>query len=263
MDQQPPNWQQGPTQEPWQGQSFPQQPNTSYPPQQPMYPQQPFPSLQPNQQQPLPMQSPPFQPYPQQPPMPPPGQPKKKRGPLFWVLLVIGALLVCGACSGIGSAISHSSTAATTSTDTTQATDTPVPTDTPIPTPSALTDKGAIKTQLQSDISNLALVGDIIQSDYADHAVVLVALKQQPDHGYLVAMVQSECYSVQKTIWQDPLLQNVNWLDFSIFTQDSQGLPVVLGECILHAQKAGSINWDNYDATSAWQQKIYEDMLLV
>jgi hypothetical protein len=256
MDQQPPNWQQEPPQLPFPPNNNPwqQQPNTSYPP------QQPFPPPQFNQHQYSPQ-------YQQQPPMPPPGPPKKKRGPLFWVLLVIGALLVCGACSGIGSAISRSSTTATTSsTFATQATDTSVPTDTPIPTdtptPSALTDKGAIKTQLQSDISNLALVGDIINADYADHAIVLVGLKQQPDHGYLVAMVQSECYSVQKTVWQDPLLQNVNWLDYSVFTQDSQGLPVVLGECILHAQKAASINWDNYDATSAWDQKIYENMLL-
>jgi len=88
MDQQPPNWQQGPPQQPfppnnnlWQQQPFSQQLDPSYPPQQPMYPQQSFPSQYPPQ-------------YQQQPPMMP--QAKKKHGTLFWILLLVGILLGFG-----------------------------------------------------------------------------------------------------------------------------------------------------------------------
>ena len=107
-------------------QPYPQQPpssNTFYPPQQP-YQTGGFPSP-PNQ---------PYQPYPPQQPMypPPPYQqpPKKKRGPLFWIL-IIG---VCVVCIGIGSAISHTST--------------PVPTATPLVTsPAASTTHTSTPTQ--------------------------------------------------------------------------------------------------------------------
>jgi len=185
----------------------------------------------------------------------------KKLSRRTWIIIgiIVLILAIASAANANKSGDTPTAAAPTPIIVNSQATDTPIP---PTPTSSALTDKAAIKTQLQSDISNLALVGDTVNVDYGDHAVVLVGENQRPDEGYLVAMVQSECYDVQKAVWQDPLLQKVNWLDFSVFTVDSQGLPVVLGECILHAQKAGSIQWDNYDATSAWQQKIYENMLL-
>ena len=106
-------------------QPYPQQPpssNTYYPPQQPYQTGGVPPS--PNQ---------PYHPYPQQPMYPPPPYqqpPKKKRGPLFWIL-IIG---VCVVCIGIGSAISHTST--------------PVPTATPLVTsPAASTTHTSTPTQ--------------------------------------------------------------------------------------------------------------------
>src|SRR5947209_1915433 len=85
---------------------WPQQQNT----------QQPLPPWQPPQQQPS-TQYPPNYPPGYQPPyplpqyMPPPPPPtKKKRGPLFWILVVLGVVLVIGLCSAVMNAASHLST---------------------------------------------------------------------------------------------------------------------------------------------------------
>jgi hypothetical protein len=118
QDNQPPQEPQQPFNEPQQ-QSYPQQPY----PQQP-YPQQPYPQWQPQQQPPTqyppnyppsyqptypPNYQPPYPPY-APPPVPPP---KKKRGPLFWILVVLGVVLVIGVCSAVMNAASHSTPSAT------------------------------------------------------------------------------------------------------------------------------------------------------
>jgi hypothetical protein len=247
--------QQPPNNDPWQP---PPQPNTYYSPQQPPYPTGGLPPP-PNQ---------PYQSYPQQPMYPPPPMPpKKRRGPLFWILLIIGALVICAACSGIGSAISHSSTATTnvstnTSTAATPATDTPVPTDTPQPTAAPLTDKDAINNQVKSDIASVYLEGDSITAGYNKNAAVVVGLNPPVtmSQDAQLALVANDCFSAQKVIWQDPLLQKIGYLDVSVITQDSQGLPVVIGECVLDAQHASKIDWNNTDAATAWNNKIYSNM---
>ncbi len=133
QDNQPPQEPQRPFNE-WPQQQYPQQPH----PQQPLPPQQDFPSQPgvppyPNYQ-PQPGQYPYHQP-PRQEPLPPvpPTQtsPKKKHGPVFWVLLTLGIVLVIGLCSATMNAASHPSTNTTANE---QATPTEAPTDTPAPT---------------------------------------------------------------------------------------------------------------------------------
>ncbi|SRR6266699_2230062 len=103
-------------------QPFNEPPQQSYS-QQP-YPQQPYPQWQPPQQQP-PTQYPPNYPPGYQPPypppqyMPPPPPPtKKKRGPLFWILVVLGVVLVIGVCSAVMNAASHPNVSTTAATPT-------------------------------------------------------------------------------------------------------------------------------------------------
>ena len=142
QDNQPPPEPQRPLNE-WPQQPYPQQ---QYP-QQPLPPQQDFPSqpgVPPNPRYPnyqpqsgqYPYQQPPMQ-QPMTPVPPEQPSPKKKHGPVFWVLLVLGILLVVGMCSGIMNAASHPSTNTTANeqaTPTEAPTATPVPTDTPRPT---------------------------------------------------------------------------------------------------------------------------------
>ena len=97
-------------------------------------------------------------------------------------------------------------------------------------------------------ITNAGLQGDEIQAGYGakDNAFVIIGLKppltlSQSDQ---LTLVQNDCFDGQKAIWQDPLLQKTGWMDVGNFTQDSQGLPVIVGECILHPKNAHKINWD-------------------
>ena len=75
-------------------------------------------------------------PYPQfQTPVPGTGQPKKKHGPWFWILIAFGILIVFSMCMSISQAANQSGSVNNTSasaTDTLAPTDTP--TDTPVPT---------------------------------------------------------------------------------------------------------------------------------
>ena len=126
-----------------------QQPPPQYrPPQQTPYGQPPYGEPPRSQQQPT--QPPPTQYYPQYPnyqsqqqnrpmmplpspqfqtPVPGAGQPKKKHGPWFWILIAFGILIVFSMCMSISQVANQSGSASNTSAS---ATDTP--TDTPVPT---------------------------------------------------------------------------------------------------------------------------------
>ncbi len=152
MNQQPP-W--PPSQPPYGQPPWGQQPPPQYrPPQQTQYGQPPYGESPRSQQQPT--QPPPTQYYPQYPnyqpqqqnrpmmplpypqfqtPVPGTGQPKKKHGPWFWILIAFGILIVFSMCMSISQAANQSGSVNNTSasaTDTLAPTDTP--TDTPVPT---------------------------------------------------------------------------------------------------------------------------------
>jgi len=135
-------------------------PQDNQPPQQP-YPQQPYPQQQPPTQYP-PNYPPGYQPpYPPNAPPPPAPPAKKKRGPLFWVLVVVGALIVCGV---IGNAISHSSSATTSTAPTTSTTQAVQATGTPVPT----------ATQAPTQAPSQAKVGDTITLNDVDATLTKV-----------------------------------------------------------------------------------------
>ena len=181
--------------------------------------------------------------------------PKKKHTGCIVIAVLVGLLVIIGA---ISQAVSSAGSSTTTTTSNAQ------PTDTPTPTPTPLTNKDAIAKQVQVDITNALLQGDDIQAGYGakGNAFVIIGLKPPltMSQGDQLALVQNDCFDGQKTIWQDPLLQKVAWTDVYIFTQDSQGLPVTVGECILHPANAHKINWNNTDAVTAWTNKVYENM---
>jgi hypothetical protein len=232
-----------PPQQPPQGQR-PQQ-NTQYPPQwqpRPPYPQQPYQSP--------PVYYPPQHYYQQVPPVLPPPPPPKKKSPAWIVIAtIVGLLLLCGLISNI----THSQGATTNTTSDVQ------PTDTPTPTP--LTDKAAINAQIKSDIANASLQGVAIIAGFGTNASVIESL---PTPGMSpsdqLSFVQTDCFNAQKVVWQDPLLRNIKYLDFAVTTLDSQGLPSVVGECILDLEHASKIDWNNTDAVTAWNNKVYQDM---
>src|SRR4051794_12138798 len=112
LDNQPPQEPQQPNNQPTQQQQ-PQQPYLPYP-QYPNY--QPQPGQYPNHQ--LPPQSGPMGPLPGpqfQTTVPGPGQPKKKRGPVFWILTALGILIVLSMCTSISQAANRSGATSETS----------------------------------------------------------------------------------------------------------------------------------------------------
>ncbi len=244
---QPPNWNpqnQGwgsPQQPPQQRQP---QPNTPYPPQwqpRPPYPQQPYqspPTYYPQQQY--------YQPMP--PPMMPPPPPKKKHTAWIVIAVIVGLLTICGL---VGNAINpQSSTTATATTSDVQ------PTDTPTPTPTPLTNSDDIKSELQSD-ANSTLTGDNITADYgvqlSKGVIFETTSSKQP-----LSFIQSECFNMQKTVWQDQQL-SIKILDFAIATVNGQ-FPDVYGECVLDSNSANKIDWNTTNAVTAWNNKVYQNM---
>ncbi len=229
---QPPAWY-----PPNQGWGSPQQ-NTQYPPQwQPRtpYPQQPY--------------QPPSQYYYPPPYQQPPPPPKKSLAWWLWVLLVI-AIVLCAMCGLLGSA-THSTTSATTSDV--------QPTDTTVPTP--LTSKAAIDAQVKADIANAGLQGIDIVAGFGTNASVVEGLPSSvTSQSDQLSFVQTDCFNAQKSVWQDPLLRNIKYLDFAVITLDSQGLPSVVGECKLDLQHASKIDWNTTDAVTDWNNKVYENM---
>jgi hypothetical protein len=183
--------------------------------------------------------------------------PKKKHTGCIVLAVIVGLIVICVM---IGQAINpQGNTTSTTTTSDTSSTQTSMQ-----PTPTPLTNKDAIAKQVQVDITNAQLQGDDIQAGYGakGNAFVIIGLKPplMMSQGDQLALVQNDCFDGQKAIWQDPLLQKVAWTDVYIFTQDSQGLPVTVGECILHPANAHKIDWNNTDAFTAWNNKVYENM---
>ena len=231
----------------------------------------------PNPNQNVPMYTPPQQPYSQYPQPPPQGYsayppppypqynqppsmpPKRKRRVWLWIVGILVVLFIFGKISAIGS---HGGTTTSTPPAATQAPTTALPTDTPTPTP--LTNKDAITKQVQADIAAAALTGDIIQADYGEkgNAFALVGLKPPLtlSSSEQLTLVQNDCFDGQKAIWTDPLLQTIGSMEVYVFTQDSIGAPVAVGDCTLHPQTASLIDWNNTDAVTAWNNKVYEGM---
>lgn len=202
----------------------------------------------------FPYQQPP-PPYPQQPyypnvppPMMTPQPPPKKRHTWLWIIGILVALAV------IGSFASHGGTSTGTSPTATQAPAQVAPTNTPAPT--ALTNPNDIKSELQSDAYS-ALTASNITADYGaqlSKAVIFeTSLIKQP-----LSFIQSECFNIQKTVWQDQQLR-VKIVDFTIATVNGQ-LPNVYGECMLDENYAIKIDWNATDAATAWNNKIYQNM---
>jgi len=210
---------------------------------QPQHLQQPF-------QQPQQGYPPSVPPYFQPPPMmPPPPRPVKRLKAWQIVLLIIGILVVIGILGNIINQQSNSNTATSPGS-------TPQATDTPTPMPTALTNPDDIKSELQSD-ANSALTGSNITADYGaqlSKAVIFeTSLTKQP-----LSFIQSECFNMQKAVWQDQQLR-VKIVDFAIAIINGQLLNVY-GECVLDTSHASKINWDNTDAVTAWNNKVYQDM---
>ena len=180
----------------------------------------------------------------------------------MWLIL----LVVLFICTGVLYSASKSSTTTTaTNTAVTQTTDqntqaTNAPTDTPAPTQvSVLTNTDDIKAELKSDATSV-LTGSNIITDYGEQlskGVILESVSEAPP----LSFIQTECFNIQKTVWRDPQL-NIKLLDFGIAMPDpsNPSLPKVVGECVLDAANGTNIDWNNADAASAWNQKIYTDM---
>jgi len=211
--------------------------------------------------QPPPTHYPPQQPYYQQPPVmvqpPPPEWPCGcliANAGCLTAIAVLVALFLCGA---IGSVIS-SQGSATPSPGTPQASDTPTP----------LTDMSAIDQQVQDDINNASLQGDNIRAGYGKYHNAFAIIGLQPpltmSKSEQLALVQNDCFDGQKAVWTDPLLQNIGRMEVFVFTVDTQGLrplPVTVGDCILHPNHAHKIDWNTTDALTAWNDKVYENMV--
>jgi hypothetical protein len=197
--------------------------------------------------------------YPQTPPLyAPPPPPKPKRRIWLWVILIIFAVIAYGTYQD---SLKSANAPATSTTSTGS---TPAPTDTPTPTPAPLTARSAIDSRVKDDIAAATLVGDIIQAGYGkkNNAFALVGLNPPltMSQGDQLVLVQNDCFDGERAIWTDPLLQNIGSMEVFIFTQDSQGLPVTVGDCLLHPKTAAKIDWNTTDATTAWNKKVYESM---
>jgi hypothetical protein len=226
----------------------------------------------PNLNQNVPTYTPPQQPYSQYPQPPPQGYsayppppypqynqppsmpPKRKRRVWPWIVGAILALIV------ISAALGNQNTPQTSSTPPA----TEQPTAPPVPSPAALTNVDDIKTEVQNDITAAALTGDIIQAGYGKHdnAFALVGLNPPltMSKDEQLTLVENDCFLGQKAIWTDLLLSNIGSMEVFVYTQDSQGLPVSVGDCILHPNTASKIDWYNTDAATAWNNKVYQNM---
>ncbi|SRR6266566_8711800 len=136
------------------------------------------------------------------------------------------------------------------------ATDTPVPTDTPTPTQAPLTNSDDIKQQLQSDASS-TLTGSNITADYGTQLSKGVIFETTSTKQSL-NFIQTECFNIQQAVWQDQQL-NIKILDFALATVNGQ-YPDVYGECVLDSNGASKVDWNNTDAVTAWNDKIYSNV---
>ncbi len=224
---------------------------------------------QPPSNQNVPTYTPPEQPYSQYPQPPPqdypsyppppyqqPPQPKRKRRIWLWIVVIVALIVVYQ--------VGHA--AITDISATSQAIQPPAATDIPTlaPTATPLTNKDAITKEVQADITAASLTGDVIQAGYGkkDNAFALVGLKPPltMSKDEQLTLVLTDCFDGQKAIWTDPLLAHIGSMEVFVFTQDSQGLPVTVGDCILHPYNASLIDWNSTDALTAWNNKAYEDM---
>ncbi len=196
----------------------------------------------------------PTQPYTQYAPPPPQGYPpyqqppKRKRRVWLWIVIIVALIVVYQ----IGHAAITEPTNSTPVATLAPATEQPT---TP-PTVAVLTNVDEIKAEIKND-ANGVLTGDAIVSDYSEQESRAIILESTANKRPL-SFVQDECFNMQKTIWQDPLL-SVQSVDFAIAIIRN-GAAVVYGECILNSSNAGKIDWGNTDAATAWNDKVYQDM---
>jgi hypothetical protein len=225
----------------------PPQPNTYYPPQQP---DTPYPLPQP--------------PYPYQPP--PPVPPKKKRGPLFWLLIIGAAALLCLVFSDLMVVGSHnaSTNTATTTQDTPQPTDTSQPTNTPTPKPKRPI-ATAVPLTLDQQIQQVTLHAVQAVTDGTTATVIVDGgnvtetekESEQLSNSTTLDHIHLACYTLMRAIWSDSLSGHIKSVDIHIQDNliDKYGYPSVgdVGQCTLTSDTEQLFVWENLDQDSAWK----------
>lgn len=177
-------------------------------------------------------------------------QPNKRAG--FrpgWLFLVI-VVLVCDVVIGAAanSVLNHESVVSTIKTLVS------IPTPTPLAIPFTIVQ--AMQGRLVRDAS--VLTGKNVHVHYSDSGNVpqAPALIVEEGSGSL-RFIQNECFTIQSTVWQDPLLAQLGYLDFAVVVFDGNRIQRTVGECVLLAAKGEHIAWNALDAPSAWNNGSY------
>ena len=179
----------------------------------------------------------------------------KKRGPLFWLLVVGGVFIAIGLCKGAIQSASSTNTATTTQATTeiteqsVQRTDTPIPTATPKPK--------TLDQQINDTVQGAGLFGKDIKT--SRDAQFVTVKDNLGDGSYTNSMtvheIKHDCFKAQQALWTQlpskipEVIVNVYMNVVDRYGNESNK---EVASCDLQKNTEQQFNWSNLTYDQAW-----------